>query len=142
MPQAVRAAVEKFFGPAGGYEEPMKRSFDGAACYIVTGSHNGKPVELILSKTGDLQEVATQMAFDDLPSAVRSKLRDNYRNAQFDVVRSLELNLYEVGTVSDKTGNRQIVHIFAAGNRWPETLTEAQMETTSPKSWAPEGMDD
>lgn len=131
VPKAVSTAIEKFFG-AGGHE-PQRVLADGVNVWIVTGSKDGNPTTLTLSNAGQMQEVAQDMPFRDLPAPVQAKLRSAYPKVKFDRVQSVEFHLFRVGTQGDE--HTPEVLVFAAGNRLGEPVTH---EPGMPGKWQDE----
>lgn len=127
-PAAVRSAVESYFGTGAVYR-PQRIVLDGATCYTVTGSMDGSPVTLILAPTGQLQQVSRPMTWDSLPTAVQRTLRSSYKGAEFGMIESMELRLFNLNVTQD--GTERQVQIFAAGNCWkPDTATERDEQET------------
>jgi len=103
--------ANRFFGDST--REIHKEMQDGETWWTATGTKDDQHIAIRMTEAGDIVQVTTMMPLDDMPAAIRSKIKRANPTAKFDRVVEVQTTIYDVTLTLD--GRTRHIKVYANG---------------------------
>lgn len=131
LPDAVRKAIKKKF-PKAEIEKAAKEVEDGVTTYEVMLEVKDRAVDVALKADGTILEIEREIAFDEVPKAVKKKLAAKYPGAKIGKIE--EVTKGEDGPVHYEVAISHEVVLTAKGKIVKAKAAEEDDEKPSAKA--------